>query len=167
MPPKNYYARRAVRFGVLYVVALIAIKLFAVLSALSGTATIFDYPSRIAVLAAVGIGWPTFAPQHFDWLRSMTFASRASGGARGAIVIWSPFLVVAVVESALGTHAPFANDIAITWAIAGMLALTDREHPGDRKRSKRQADDALRRVVASYEAIYGPAGGIPIPLPSR
>jgi len=43
-----------------------------------------------------------------------------------------------------------------------MLALSDRELPGERRRLKRDADEALRRLVASYEAVYGRA---PVPIP--
>lgn len=164
MPTKNWYAVRALRFGILYVVALAAIKIFSILAALSGTITIFDNPLRIALLAGIGIGWPTFAPHHFDWLRSLTFARSLRGSLAGAAIIWAPFLIAALTENVLGRSINFANDLGLTWAIAGMLALSDREHPGDRKRSKREADETLRRVIASYEAIYGPAGGVPVPL---
>lgn len=167
MSTKNYYARRAIRFGVLYVVALAGIKFFGFLAALSGTATIFDNPLRIASLAAIGIGWPTFFPHHFDWLRSLAFARRASGSVGGAVAIWAPFLIVAVAGGLFGAHATLAHDAAIAWAIAGMLALSDREHPGDRDRSKHDADDALRRVLASYEAIYGPIAGVAAPVAAR
>ncbi|GAC1303462.1 MAG: hypothetical protein NVSMB19_13490 [Vulcanimicrobiaceae bacterium] len=164
MPVKNWYVTRALRFAILYGVALAAIKAFALLATLTGTPTSFDHPLRIAALGAIGIAWPVFAPWHFDWLRSLACPGATPGNLVAAAVIWAPFLFVASATTAFGAHVPLASDVATTWAIAGMLALTDRETPGDRRRRKRSADDALRRVVASYEAVYGPAPA-PVPIP--
>jgi len=162
MPVKNWYVARGLRFAVLYLVAQGASKAFALLAALAQTPTMFDDPLRIAVLAGLGIAWPTFAPAHFDWLRTLTASVGSYGNLRAAAVIWAPFVLVATLASGLGVHSTIANDVATTWAIAGMLALSDRELPGERRRLKRDADEALRRLVASYEAVYGRA---PVPIP--
>lgn len=166
MAQENWYVGRAFRFGILYGVALGAIAVFTQLTARAG-GTIFDDPLRIAILAALGIGWPTFAPQHFDWLRELTFARAIAGVSFGGIVIWAPYVAATVASGAFGTHLTIAHDVAVTWALAGMLALTEREHPGDRKRLKNAADDAVRRMLAAYGAVYGPGPGVPAPVSAR
>jgi len=154
MPMKSWSAARAYRFVILYAVALVTSAIFGVLAQFAHTSTIFGQPVRIALLAALGIGWPTFAPQHFDWLRRLTFAERPTSALGGALAIWAPLGLVAAAAALLEVHAVVIHDVATLWAISGMLALSDREPPGDGHRRHDPAD-AVRRLVASYEAVHG------------